>query len=566
MKPLALPARPTTLSILALALVAACCRPSVAAETKPDAQPRARNVIVLIVDGCGAEAYTLARWFQGGPLAADAIRTGAVKTFIADSVVADSAPAGSAYATGVRTCDNFISVGPKKETLSVLPTPPEELRYRPLATVLEGARLLGKSTGIVVTCRVTHATPAAFMAHVPDRQEENDIMEQVVHQNVDVVFGGGLGHLLPKSAGGKRADGKNLAGVLTRRGYRIVKTRQELAACDRARVFGLFAASHMAAEIDRQEFAPSEPTLEEMTRKAVELLSKNPKGFFLMVEGSQVDWAAHANDPAHLLSDLLMFDRAVAAALEFARQDGHTLVIVTSDHSTGGLSIGNYATSKTYSQMKLEDLLGPLRNMKLSAPAMWKKLGDDKTPENVRRVVKRYWGLEITGDDARQILAVAEKEKGSPHNAFGRVLCATHTVLGWSSHGHTGGDVPLGAFGPGRPVGLLDGPEIGRLTAAALGLDLRQLNRRLFVEPAEALPGAKVSLDTHEEHNPVVRIEAAGKTARLPVNKNLLLLDGRTIELEGVVVYAPDTKKIYVPVQAVRIIAGTDAPLPAVAR
>jgi len=107
----------------------------------------------------------------------------------------------------VRTSDKFISVGPHPETISGVTVPPEDLRYRPVATVLEGARLLKKSTGIVATSRVTHATPAAFMAHVPSRVQEDDIMEQAVHQGIDVVFGGGRRHLIPKELKGRRVDG-----------------------------------------------------------------------------------------------------------------------------------------------------------------------------------------------------------------------------------------------------------------------------------------------------------------------------------------------------------------------
>ncbi|MFO7709350.1 MAG: alkaline phosphatase [Desulfobacterales bacterium] len=129
----------------------------------------AKNVIVLIADGCSSEQHTFARWFKGVPLSYDPYQVGAIKTFIADSVIADSAPAATAFATGVRTNGRFISVGPNADVLSTLPQPPKDLHYRPLATVLEGATLLKKATGIVATSRVTHATPAAFVAHTDSR-------------------------------------------------------------------------------------------------------------------------------------------------------------------------------------------------------------------------------------------------------------------------------------------------------------------------------------------------------------------------------------------------------------
>jgi len=529
----------------------------------PAARAPAKNVIVLIADGCSSEEYTLARWFKGAPLALDGIRVGAVKTYIADSVIADSAPAASAFATGVRTNEEFISVGPREPTLSVVPKPGPELQYRPLATLLEGAKLLGKSTGIVATSRVSHATPAAYMAHVASRNREDDIMEQAVYQNVDVVFGGGKRHLLGKPDGGKRADGENLLDVLKERRYQIVETRDEMARCKAGRIFGMFAMSHMEAEIDRKELAPHQPTLEEMTRKAIEILSKNPCGFFLMVEASQVDWACHANDPAHLLSDLLMYDRAVDVALDFARRDRKTLILALSDHGTGGMTIGNYRTNATYSQMKLETLLEPLKRMRLSAPALWKQVADDKTAERVQRVVKDGWGIEISTEDARRILAVAERDKDSPENGFGEVICPAYTAIGWTTHGHVGGDVPLHAFGPGRPAGLVDGPEIGKICAVSLGLNLDKLTSRLFVEASKAFDkGGRVFLDQTDAHNPLVKVEFKGKSAELPVNKNLVKVGNVVSELEGVVVYAPDTGRIYLPLQAVQLIKGTVKGLP----
>jgi alkaline phosphatase len=546
------------LAIAVLASFSACG--DALAET-----PKAKNVIVLIADGCAAEQFTLIRWIKGEPLAVDGIRTGLVKTYIADSVVADSAPAGSAFATGCRTNAKYISVAPNGKTISVVPSPPEDQQYRPMATVLEGARLLGKATGIVCTSRASHATPAAYMAHVVSRADEESIMEQAVYQNVDVVFGGGEEYLLPSSMeDGKRTDRENLLDVLEQRGYQVIRKQSELAGLRRGKVFGMFAASSMAAEVDRPALAPTEPTLEEMTQKAIELLSQDPDGFFLMVEGSQVDWACHANDPSQLVSDLLMYDKAVAAALEFAKKDGNTLVLAFSDHNTGGMSIGNTASNSMYNQMSVEALVEPLKKMKASAPAMWKMVGDDKTPARIKEVVRQGWGMEISDADAEQLAALTKGKAGNAHNAFGEVLCPKYTYIGWTTHGHCGGDVPLGAFGPGRPVGVFDGPEIGQITANALGFDLERLNQRLFVDAAQAFADAKVTVDKTDAANPVVKIDFNGKVAELPVNKNLLRIGDRTAELEGIAVYIAKTQKVYLPMQAVNLIRG-QASAPAIA-
>ncbi|MFH1480856.1 MAG: alkaline phosphatase, partial [Pseudomonadota bacterium] len=340
---------------------------------------RAKNVIVLIADGCSSEQVTFARWVKGEPLSLDGILVGAVKTYIADSVIADSAPATSAFSTGVRTSNKFISIGPQAKTLRGVPMPSQDLQYRPLATVLEGARLMKKATGIVATSRVTHATPAAYMAHVPRRALENDIMEQAVYQGIDVVFGGGKRHLLPEEAKGRRTDGENLLEVLKGRGYQIVGTRDEMLNVEKGTVFGMFASSHMAAEIDRPAENPLQPTLMEMTKKAVEILSLDPDGFFLLVEGSQIDWACHAHDPAHLMSDLLAFDDAVRVALDYAREDGNTLVLALSDHNTGGFTIGNDKINEGYKPLDVETLLDPIRKMRTSSRGLWKRVGDQRT-------------------------------------------------------------------------------------------------------------------------------------------------------------------------------------------
>jgi alkaline phosphatase len=535
-----------------------------------------KNVIVLIADGCASEHYTLARWFKGAPLALDEILCGGLQTYISDSVIADSAPAATAFATGFRTSDKFIGIGPKPGTLRPDLEPPDDLQFRPLATVLEGARLLGKATGIVVTSRVTHATPAAYVAHVPSRKLEEDIMEQLVHQNVDVVLGGGKDYLLPRLEKGKRHDEENLVAALQSHGYAMVEDRSALESVKSGRVFGVFAMGAMAAEIDRPHTHPLEPTLAEMTQKAIDLLSSDPDGFFLLVEGSQIDWGGHANDPAHLLGDLLMFDEAVHVALAFAKGDGNTLLLAFSDHSTGGLSIGNRGTNKSYPQLGIDELVGPLRRMHASAPEMWRRLCEPRGPEEVKpdqikpqdvqQVVESCWGVSLTLNEARQLLEFAGQDTDNPQNAFGAMICPKWTSLGFTSHGHTGGDVPLFAYGPGRPVGLLDGPEIGKRTARALGLDLNALNQRLYVDVQRALPDAQVSVESSAPGGSMVRIQLGEESADLPVNKNLLLLAGQSLELEGLVVYIPDTKRIYLPLQAVQLIAGQQVCLPPIAK
>ncbi len=329
-----------------------------------------RNVIVLIPDGCSQSVETLARWYSGQPLELDNMVTGTVSTYSTDSVITDSSAAATAFATGYKTTNGFISIGPSNSTvLSTLEMPPEKLQYRPLATVLEASKLKGKATGLVSTSRVTHATPAGFASHVDNRDNETQIIEQMVYENVDVVFGGASSYLIPKADGGQRTDGENLTKVLLNRGYQYVDTRDKMMNLTSGRAWGLFASSHMAPDIDRAELAPTEPSLSEMAGKAVQLLSKNKNGFFLMVEGSQVDWADHANDPIYSTTDFLAFDKAVKVAVDFAKKDGHTLVLVFPDHNTGGMSIGSYSDAD-YTHTTVEDIIAPLKGMKLTSTGL----------------------------------------------------------------------------------------------------------------------------------------------------------------------------------------------------
>ena len=167
-----------------------------------------------------------------------------------------------------------------------------------MASILEAAKLAGKAVGIVATSRVTHATPAAFAAHIEIRNLENEIMEHMVYDNVDVVFGGGARHLLPEGEvyttsfgdewSGKRKDGENLLEVLQERGYQFIDSEEQMSAVTSGKVWGLFDDSHMQPDIDRQYFAEHEPSLAEMVAKAIEILSQDPDGFVLMVEGSRL--------------------------------------------------------------------------------------------------------------------------------------------------------------------------------------------------------------------------------------------------------------------------------------
>ncbi len=516
-----------------------------------------KNVIFLLSDGTANEAWPLARWVKGKRLASDDILSGAIRTYGADSIITDSAPGSTSYATGQKGTDKGISVYPWKVNIAGVDFDPVR-QYVPLATLLEGARLSGRATGIVATSNLQHATPADFSAHTHDRSHYADIGEQQVYQNIDVMLGGGLQYLLPKGVGaGVRTDHENLVDVIKAKGYTYVTERDQMLAATGPKLVGLFANDDMAYDIDRAAFAPGEPSLAEMTAKAITTLNSSDKGrgqgFFLFVEGSKVDWAAHANDPAGVVSDLLAYDDAVKAALDFAKADGHTLVVSVADHTTGGLSIGSRDDPK-YATTDDDDVVMPLRKASLTGEGLGKLIDKDRSAAHILSVVASRWG--ITDLSASEVASIQTPPQGvSLQNALAIVL-SRRAKLGWTTHGHTGGDPYLFSFGPGHISGLWENVAIGKHIAHQLGFAFEDINPRLFVNAAQALQaeGFATVIDKSDPGNPVLVVSKGANQAQLPVSKNLLRVNGRSIELEGLVVLAEKTSQVFVPRQAIELI------------
>lgn len=506
-----------------------------------------KNVIVMIPDGCDETVQTVARWYKGGDLQLDTMQGGGVKVHMANSVIPGSAAAATAFATGHKTTVRFLGVGPRTDDLLTGFDPTAE-PYAPVASILEAAKRKGMATGIVATSRVTHATPAAFACHIEDRGLDNEIMEHMVYDNVDVVFGGGARHLIPSGEsytttfgdtwGGKRTDGENLLQVLLDRGYQFVDNKTDMERLTSGRVWGLFDDSHMQPDMDRQYFASHEPSLAEMTRKAIEILSKDRDGFFLMVEGSQVDWAGHNNDPVYMVTDFLAFDDAVKEACDFADEDGRTLVMAYPDHNTGGMKIGHYNTAMGYTETTIEDLVEPLKGMKITSPGLVAKMASNSDAELVG-TVRDYWSIELVQSDIDEIRAL-EPEVGLAY-ALAHVVSKNFTVIGWTTFGHNGETVPLWMHGADAPIGIIDNTDLAKIAAAAMETDLDRVSSRLYVDLATVTGDYEIDTVT-DPQNPVVKVA----NAILPVSKDYMIKGNRKIMLPGLTVYAPHTGKVYV--------------------
>ena len=347
----------SALLIVSLMLALAGFSPKKESQIKGGPSSTAKNIIFMVPDGMGLADVTAARIFkhgsEGGSLYLETLSTiGYQRTHSADGSVTDSAAAASAWASGDKFRNGEISCHDNDQDSKCEPTPGP--------TILETAKEKGKSTGLVVTSTVTHATPAAFGAHVSSRYCEKEIARQYIQvTEVDVILGGGLKHF---NSTDKQADKcgtfGNFIADADNNGYDVVYTGKELdgaVAKGSGKILGLFTLEGKTPELFRvnpaEYYREEEPTLPQMTAAALKVLEKDRDGFFVVVEGSQIDWANHRNDVAYQAGETLAFDHAVQIVLEWINEKPsrrqQTLVIIAPDHETGGFAIsdnggGNY--------------------------------------------------------------------------------------------------------------------------------------------------------------------------------------------------------------------------------
>ena len=546
------------IAIVALLVTAFIALPFVLNLTSQKVETKegtAKNVIVLMMDGCGSTHTTLTRWYKGAPLALDSMVVGTVKSFSAESIVNDSAPAATAFACGVKTSDKFIGVMADKVTTPGVDAPKDEDKSKPVASVMEGARLMGKATGLIATSNIQHASPAGYSAHWPDRKNYNEIAQQQVYGNIDVVFSSGSEYMVPKSEKGTRTDGENLFSTLNDMGYDVVRNKQQLQEYNGNKVWGLFAEDAMSYEFDRRRLSPDEPSLAQMTSKAIDILSKDEDGFFLFVEGSKIDWASHANDPVGVISDTLAFDDAVNAALQYAKKDGNTLVMAFADHGNGGMSIGNKSTDETYSKLTLDQVLGPIKKATMTGEGLQRVLAGSKDDAKIKEVVSRYYGIGDLKDTEIEQIKKGIDDKKELIYVFGPII-SSRTSIGWSTTGHTGEDLTMYAYGPYGPTGLIDNTDIAKATATAFGFDLGYMTGRLYQRADMLLEpkGMTMTVDKTDPENLVLVVKSGDKTAKLPFSKNICQIGPNNFKLEGLVIFAPKTEKTYIPFQTLEVL------------
>ncbi|WNF21261.1 alkaline phosphatase [Mesobacillus jeotgali] len=404
-----------------------------AKNEKKDNSAEIKNVIFLVGDGMGVSYTSAYRYLKDDPNTTEAEKTEFDKYLVGNQMtypedpeqnVTDSASAATAMSAGIKTYNAAIAVDNDGSEVK---------------TVLEAAKENGKATGLVATSEITHATPASFGAHDETRKNMNgiadDYFDELVNgeHKIDVMLGGGLSNF-------ERPD-RNLANEFQKDGYSYVTNKQELLDNKNEKVLGLFAPGGMDKMIDRNEETPS---LEEMTKSAIQRLNKDKDGFFLMVEGSQVDWAGHDNDIVAAMSEMQDFEMAYKAAIEFAKKDKHTLVVATADHSTGGYSIGANGIYNWFG--------APIKAAKRTPDFMAAEIAKGA---NVEETLRKYIDFEsqdlpsLTVEEIQSVKDAAAGKERDIDNAIEKIF-DTRSNTGWTTGGHTGEDVPVYAFGPGK--------------------------------------------------------------------------------------------------------------------
>jgi len=390
-------------------------------------------------------------------------------TYAANTLVTDSAAAGTALATGNKTNKGMIGQLPDGTAVK---------------TLIEAARDQGLATGVISNMRLTHATPASFLAHNESRYNPNQIAEDIAASNVDFLAGGGYRYFVPQDSelGSKRKDDKNLVNVFKDKGYKTFVNNSEgfrnyePQAGDK--VFAPLTYSHLPYELDRN---PEKlPSLAEITRKGIDTLAKRENGFVMMVEGGRIDYAGHANGPATVARDILAFDEAITEAYEFYKKHpNETLIVVTGDHETGGLGLG----FKNDYFLNIDELL-PIKASIDSIPY-------EGNREETFAYIKNEFGLtNLTAKERAQIekgmdLADAGKKPVdympgfmSPVRAAVAQVLSERAGVYWTTYAHTGTTVPLTAIGPGAELfgGYKDNTEVSRTMADLMGFKLTELD------------------------------------------------------------------------------------------
>ncbi|CDO53071.1 hypothetical protein DV495_004688 [Geotrichum candidum] len=461
---------------------------------------RKRNLIFMVSDGMGPASLSMTRSFRqftedlpiDDILTLDKNLVGSHRTRSADSLITDSAAGATAFACGIKTYNNGVSIHPDTKV--------------PCGNILEAAKLAGYTTGMVVTTEITDATPAAFSSHVEKRFDKDIIAQQQLGENplgrvVDLMIGGGRCNFLPKGKGGCRKDDLDLVEKAKTDGWTYFDDLTGFKSLQSGQnvtlpLLGLLAPTDIPYEIDRNSSVY--PSLEDTTKTALRALAlaseDNDQGFFVLIEGSRIDHAGHSNDPAAQVREVLAYDRAFQAAIDFANEsDTETIIISTSDHETGGLTVGKQLDPDTYPEYLWlpEVLANTTHSGEYLAEALKSFNG---TAEALNTFVTKnvlLEGLGIKNITQTQVDNIT-KNKEDAIEAIAQIV-GTNAQIGWTTHGHTAVDVNVYAYAKNRYVldniiksrlvGNHENTDIGLFMADYLDVDLKEVSKELTKTP-----------------------------------------------------------------------------------
>lgn len=514
-----------------------------------------KNVILMIPDGCSLATISAARWYQWlknperPALYIDPYVCGTVRTFSSNAPIGDSAPTTSCYMTGELSKTGFVSTYPTYGGKDDIFLVDSTKAYQPLMTVLEAVKLLhGKSTGLVCTSEFPHATPADCSSHTYKRDDYTSIASQMVHNNLDVVIGGGVKFLR-----------ENQKTFLKDNGYDVqLDDLKALRNFNGKKLWSLFGSADIPFDIDRDP--EMYPSIEEMTSKAIQTLNKNKKGFFLMVEGSKVDWAAHANDPIGMVTEFLAFDKACKIALDFAKKDGNTAVLILSDHGNSGFSIGVKHASG-YDKLTKDQLFGNLLKYEKTADALARMINAAENSQ-VKEIIKKYTQIELTSEQLEQIDNSKDYVKSSvPRNIRQKSpslyyvlakIMTDQTCFGFTTNGHTAEEVLMAAYHPKNtiPTGVIFNFEINDYLCSLLKIEnkLPKLTETHFAKHKDVFEGFSYVCDTTTNSNhPILTVKKGNSMLKITDDSNVVNLNGKDIQINSVAVYVDKNKTFYLP-------------------
>ncbi|HHT22233.1 MAG TPA: alkaline phosphatase [Bacteroidales bacterium] len=510
-----------------------------------------KNLIVMIPDGTSQSVLSAARWLkvyrnEGTRLHIDPYLSGSVTTFSSNAPIGDSAPTTSCYMTGVPQQAGNISIYPVADPENDLVKLNRDSAYQPLATILEAMKMeQGKAAGIVATCEFPHATPADCASHHYNRSKYEFLAPQMAFNNVDVVFGGGNEFVSSAMKEHFQNNGTTY----------IQDDKRAMMNFFGEKVWALFGERAMPYDLDRN--SETTPSISEMTEKAIEVLNKNENGFFLMVEGSKVDWAAHANDPVGMVSEYLAFDEAVGKAIEFAKKDGNTTVVILPDHSNSGFSIGRNGLKKSYSSLTLEELFGQLSKIKYTAEGLEKILLQTK-PEDFKSVFEENTGIELS-DEKLKTLTSSKNYKVEDYTKAANANNLTHNIIvllnskmpfGFTTGGHTGEEVFLAVYHPQGDIlkGNVRNTEVHDYLYAVTGLEksMKQLTGEIYAKHTDIFDGFKYSIEGDKDF-PKLAVKNKGNTLEINAFTSVAYLNGKPFDLGSVAVYIDKNNMFYLP-------------------